>query len=263
MSIEKVPQNVYENQDGPLDAETQRLRTFDAPTQVSIEALGTISQDDKILDIGAGENPTLRGYIQQHGGNYIASDIRFEATAEQLQGGALAVQGDAKNLAFSNESLNATHARFVLGHFPAEARKQLVSEALRVLKPGGKAVLIDYDWTKMHGSDAVNAVRDFTLNNITIFDASYGSKSQNEIQEFVGEEVAVSEVRKSPPLMTEYAPLISLRQVTLAGLERQQSSNELKQQASQIFDLVEQEAASADAPGFYMPDMVTVVVTKQ
>lgn len=254
-------ENIYENSGERLDAERDRLRSFDIPTNFSIDTLGEIEIGSSLLDIGAGENPGLRDYADYQLATYLAFDIRLDALAEHAAKGAIAVEGDARHLPFTDDSIDTAHGRFVLGHLSPDSRKQMVDETLRVVKPGGKAIFIDYDWTAVSGSPAVNAIRDFTIENIKLFDAAYGSKSKDEIEQLIGKQ-AVTETRLKSPLLTDYAPLLGLRQITLIGLEKQQSDPELAKQAEAIFDMLEAEAVSDNPPGFYMPDMVAVTVQK-
>lgn len=255
------PENVYENP-AVLSEESARLREFDVPTKSSLEAIGPLTPGSVLLDIGAGENPGLGNYTRDSGASYISFDVRRDALIEQAQLGAFAVQGDARQLPFLSDSIQTAHARFVLGHFDEEARGQIVEETLRTVKSGGSAVFIDYDWNAIDGSEAILRLGDFTLENISSFDAGYGAKSSNEIEQLLGESVEVEEKRTKTPQMFNYAPVLSLRQVTLKGLEIAGADMSLFDQANAIFDALAQEASSNEPPGYYMPDMVAVIVRK-
>lgn len=260
---ESNPKNVYQRGD-ELDAERERLRTFDVPTKASIAAIGELAPGQLVLDIGAGENPGLEEHVQNQGANYIALDFRHEPMAERAASGTMAVRADAKHLPIAESVADATHARFVLAHFPDEDdRGEIVVEALQALKPGGKAVFIDYDWTALHGSDAMNRLRDFTLQNVQGFNPGYGANSKSEIAGFVADQAAaVEEMRMSPPRLFDYGPAISIRQVTLQGLMNYGAAQEIIDEANKIFDDIEAEAQMDNPPGYHMPDMVSVVVTK-
>ncbi len=51
---------------------------------------------------------------------------------------------DASSLSFDDQSFDQTLLFFLLHELPAEVRAKTVQEALRVLKPGGKLVIVDY-----------------------------------------------------------------------------------------------------------------------
>lgn len=54
------------------------------------------------------------------------------------------VQCDATNLKFSDASYDQVVIFFLLHEVPASVKEKTLSEALRVLKPGGKLVIVDY-----------------------------------------------------------------------------------------------------------------------
>ena len=67
------PANIYEA-GVSLGCESARLRNFDIPTEVSLEAMGEINSGDVVLDIGAGSNISLGEVVRDKGGEYIAFD---------------------------------------------------------------------------------------------------------------------------------------------------------------------------------------------
>jgi ubiquinone/menaquinone biosynthesis C-methylase UbiE len=54
------------------------------------------------------------------------------------------LQQDATNLSFSNASQDAVLVFFLLHEMPEEVRRKTIAEALRVTKPGGKLIFVDY-----------------------------------------------------------------------------------------------------------------------
>ena len=54
------------------------------------------------------------------------------------------LQQDATHLSFSNESQDAVLVFFLLHEMPEEVRRKTIAEALRVTKPGGKLIFVDY-----------------------------------------------------------------------------------------------------------------------
>ncbi|MDR3369846.1 rhodoquinone biosynthesis methyltransferase RquA [Rhodoferax sp.] len=53
-------------------------------------------------------------------------------------------QQDASQMGFANASQDATLVFFLLHEMPVEVRRQTIAEALRVTKPGGKVIFVDY-----------------------------------------------------------------------------------------------------------------------
>lgn len=54
------------------------------------------------------------------------------------------IQNDSTNLNLADESYDQAVMFFLLHELPADAREKTLSEALRVLKPGGKLMIVDY-----------------------------------------------------------------------------------------------------------------------
>ncbi len=54
------------------------------------------------------------------------------------------LQQDASNMHFANASHDTVVLFFLLHEMPADVRRKTISEALRVTKPGGKVVFVDY-----------------------------------------------------------------------------------------------------------------------
>lgn len=54
------------------------------------------------------------------------------------------LQQDASHLSFDNASQDAVLVFFLLHEMPLDVRRKTISEALRVTKPGGKLIFVDY-----------------------------------------------------------------------------------------------------------------------
>jgi len=94
--------------------------------------------DGYILDVGCGE-----GNILRHDTNRIYGIDNNEDTIERLKKEKLLVQkADATRLPFENDFFSVVNCSHVIEHlFPADAYK-MMKEMGRVLKPGGKIILI-------------------------------------------------------------------------------------------------------------------------
>ncbi|MCX5705966.1 MAG: methyltransferase domain-containing protein [Candidatus Omnitrophica bacterium] len=105
-------------------------------------------RDKQILEIGSGGG-AHSALFKQYGANVTAVDITKErviSTAKKLalikEGAGLSLQADAENLPFINDSFDFVYSNGVLHH--SENTERCIKEVLRVLKPGGKAVLMLY-----------------------------------------------------------------------------------------------------------------------
>lgn len=122
-----------------------RHREHLAVEEMPIHALS----GEKILEIGSGAG-VHSVYFSSKGAHVVSMDItleRVEATAAKLDcvgknGANLAVQGDAERLPFEDGTFDIVYSNGVLHHTPKT--DQAVREVFRVLKPGGKAVIMLY-----------------------------------------------------------------------------------------------------------------------
>jgi ubiquinone/menaquinone biosynthesis C-methylase UbiE len=101
-----------------------------------------------VLEIGSGSG-AHSALFKRHGANMTSVDItpeRVFATARKLalveEGSGNAYQADAENLPFRDNSFDIVYSNGVLHH--SENTDQCINEVYRVLKPGGKAVIMLY-----------------------------------------------------------------------------------------------------------------------
>lgn len=110
----------------------------------------------RVLEIGpgAGGHSAL---FARHGAHVTALDItaeRVRATAAKFgllgdrAAGCLAVQGDSEALPFADDSFDIVYSNGVLHHTADTERA--IAEAHRVLKPGGRAVIMLYCKSSWH-----------------------------------------------------------------------------------------------------------------
>jgi ubiquinone/menaquinone biosynthesis C-methylase UbiE len=102
----------------------------------------------RVLEIGPGGG-AHSAVFKKHGASVVAVDItaeRVAATARKLaligNGEGRAYQADGENLPFRDDSFDIVYSNGVLHH--SENTDTCIAEVRRVLKPGGKAVIMLY-----------------------------------------------------------------------------------------------------------------------
>jgi ubiquinone/menaquinone biosynthesis C-methylase UbiE len=129
-----------------------RLRDHLAVVEMPLEGL----KGKSVLEIGpgAGGHSAL---FARHGAKVVAIDItqvRADATAAKFKllgvdaEGCRAMQGDAENLPFPDASVDIVYSNGVLHH--TDSTEKAMEEAFRVLKPGGRAVIMLYCKNSWH-----------------------------------------------------------------------------------------------------------------
>ncbi len=93
--------------------------------------------------------PQLAARVAKNGGSLNVVDVmpvQLDNLSKKLPLDApvKAQRMDARQLEFGDARFDRVLLFFLLHEQPPGARKQIVSEALRVLKPGGKLVIVDY-----------------------------------------------------------------------------------------------------------------------
>lgn len=255
----KPPSNIYESP-VPLDQEHNRLKDFGLPMSVSLEAIGDIAPGSTILDIGAGSNPSLGTYLRDKQVNYTALDQNLEFLNVQQAAGSQTIRGDIRNLPIAPGGFDVAHTRFVIAHL-GEDQGKAIQQVFRTVKPGGKAIYIDYDWTQASGSLAFNEIRDLFIKDM-LFDAAFGSRLETSVKAALSETaVSVTSTRFSAPRMFDYSQLLNLREAANIDLTLQ-NKDELIDTCNRLFDELALESESESAPGFQFPDFVTVTATK-
>ncbi len=129
-----------------------RLRDFLAVREMPLADLG----GKRVLEIGpgAGGHSAL---FAKHGAIMASADLTFSrARATQAKfdlmadraGGCQALQSDAENLPFAENTFDIVYSNGVLHHTPDTERA--MAEVYRVLKPGGRAVIMLYCKSSWH-----------------------------------------------------------------------------------------------------------------
>ena len=134
----------------------ERFSFFQASTPESVQRLLTLAElrdDDVVVDLGSGDglipltaarmNPRLRGWgvdIDQKLVERSNERAKTEGVADRVE----VKTGDARQLPFPDASFNAVVSSMALHNIYDEpGRRQAVAEIARVLKPGGRVLIVD------------------------------------------------------------------------------------------------------------------------
>ncbi|HVN54197.1 MAG TPA: class I SAM-dependent methyltransferase [Anaerolineaceae bacterium] len=143
-----------------------RVRKFTLRDQV-IESIPWRG-DETVLDVGCGNGLVLiaaakklengqaigldvlsRGKKAFHNTETIQRNARIEGVSERIE----IRSGDARALALPDESVDVVFSCWVLHNIEDQSgRDQAIREVVRVLKPGGRAILMDFSFTQQYAA---------------------------------------------------------------------------------------------------------------
>lgn len=120
--------------------------------------------DEQVLDIGCGSGVLLVAaakflktgratgidtWGKNHGQTFSANLVRANAETENVGERVDAREGDARAMEFADATFDVVLSSFVFHHLGHDGRKAAAAEAVRVMKPGGRLVLLDAQYTGM------------------------------------------------------------------------------------------------------------------
>ncbi len=125
--------------------------------------------DETVLDLGCGRGLLLIGaakrvprghaigidlWSQQDQGDNRKAATLANARAEGVEDRVEIRDGDMRKLPFENASIDVAVANLSIHNiYNREGRREAINEAIRVLKPGGKVALMDFEHVKEYGED--------------------------------------------------------------------------------------------------------------
>ena len=130
------------------DADHFRWQTsapFVAKSEAALLAGMTLADGARLLEVGCGEGGNLFHIATQHpSARLVGTDFSTEKAAFAAHAtGARTVRSDARALPFAEASFDAVLVRDLLHHLPPALRVDALTEAHRVLRPGGVLTLIE------------------------------------------------------------------------------------------------------------------------
>lgn len=117
------------------------------------EFLEPIASPARLLDVGCGQGTPVLDRLDEE-----TAIVGVDLSAGQLEKAAAThpeaafVQGDMTRLPFDDASFDVLTAFYSLIHVPADEQRSVIDEFARVLRPGGRVLLVDGfgDW---HGAN--------------------------------------------------------------------------------------------------------------
>jgi len=133
---------------------------------------GLIFEGQRVLDIGCGRGRWLFFYEKKHTAIYIGVEWSKDAVQVGERRRFKVCQGSIAELPFEDMSFNLVNSTTVLMHLPYGLKEKAIAEISRVLKPTGKAILIEGTWedpsTHVYGLDTSEWEQKFRMCNMRL-----------------------------------------------------------------------------------------------
>jgi len=102
--------------------------------------------EKKLLDVGCGRGRWLSFFMNKHNACVSGIDLSGDAVTSCRKKGFNTLQASAVKIPFSDNAFDIVTSITVLLHIPYEDKRDVVHEIARVLKSGGKVIMIDSTW---------------------------------------------------------------------------------------------------------------------
>ncbi len=123
-----------------------------------VAALAGVADGERVLDVGCGTGGLSLAVLgTMPGARVVALDPDLEAlrraarTARRRGVGITLVRGFADRLPAGDASLDHVVSSLALHHVPQEQKETMATELVRVLRPGGRVTIADFDGIHGHG----------------------------------------------------------------------------------------------------------------
>lgn len=256
----------YKDAEVPQE-EIDRMKTIEYPTYVSETVLGAIDlTDKKVLDSGAGPNPSLAEFVDRKKGIYVPFDIRGDVLKEmqtKLEAEMVpfyGVRGDVRSLPFGDEAFDVVHQRFVLMNISEGSRKQATEELLRVCKDS--LVLLEYNWRTLRSEKHPEFIERFKQIAFKLFTAFSTDPYMGEkLEDFVSttapsRECSIERFQRPEDVGNTTELILNLKAFYNAA------KNVLKDEAY-ANDILEMIAELEESPIEFAPPEIVVAVIKK
>ena len=126
----------------------------------------------RVLDVGCGRGRWLSFYEQEHKAIVRGIDLSKDAVQVCESKGFKVCQGSIAELPFEDMCFDLVNSTTVLMHLPYEFKEKAIAEISRVLKPSGKAILIEGTWkdpsTHVYGLDTSGWEKRFRMYDMSL-----------------------------------------------------------------------------------------------
>lgn len=125
---------------------------LERPALAAAVDLASPRRDDTALDVGTGTGGLLRELAGRPDRPCVAIGVDDSPAmlehADAVPHGWRLESGDARQLGFADDVFSVVTATYLLHVVDAASRRQIIAEARRVLRPGGRFVVVTPTWPR-------------------------------------------------------------------------------------------------------------------